>query len=382
MPKTMDNKKVLLLLLMSMSFLAIAHCTMDAKPVNGSTEVTVSTLVEHDDLQMAASENHSVSNASSTTEAADTGSRSARQLYASQFVFPSYSQSSQRRAYKGPPKWKKRPGSRSKPRRRPGPRQRRRPTYGPPGSHQSMGRYRRLPPFMRQQHNNYIDASDYDDSIEPMLSPSFDYGDKEFIEEMPASIVYATGGSQLPTTVVRKRPMYEEQASMPAAAVIHLPLRITKQPTTTTTVRPSVDAMEKLKQLVHEAMDEHFASHHQDLYADGFDKHVFSSKYKRPSDKEKRTTDSVAKNSQSTTQRNKAEDTDAEGSDERLSLAEISAYMGAKPAETVLSSGGHRYVLSDALQGYHQHKTDQQYLRYVTPLEALYDVPVGRWAYQ
>jgi hypothetical protein len=77
--------------------------------------------------------------------------------------------------------------------------------------------------------------------------------------------------------------------------------------------------------------------------------------------------------------------------------------MGAKPAETVLSAGGHRYVLSDALQQsyrqqvqqqrlQHQHQYDgdqdqhsllrQQYLRYVSPFEALYELPAARWSYK
>jgi hypothetical protein len=82
--------------------------------------------------------------------------------------------------------------------------------------------------------------------------------------------------------------------------------------------------------------------------------------------------------------------------------------MGAKPAETVLSAGGHKYVLSDALQQsyrlqqqqnqqhqqhqYHHQQQfsgdderdhQQQYLRYVSPFEAVYELPVvPRWMYK
>ncbi|XP_050544252.1 uncharacterized protein LOC126907187 [Daktulosphaira vitifoliae] len=381
----MDNKNVLVF----MTILMVVQCT-NTTLGNGAEDLTTDTvLVELKKKIEFTSVGDHIENKSEDNNVTEVVSqRSARQLY-SPFGYPSFVQ---RRAYKVPAKMKKRPvgGGRMKP-RRPGGRPRRRPFAG---NQQSMGRFRRLPPqFVRPQQNNYIDPNDYEDGFETAVAPSYDYGgDKDLVEEIPTSLLYATG-SRLPATVasstiLRKRPTYEEQASIPAAAVIHVPVRVNRPVATPAPTTPAVDSMEKLRQLVHQAMDEHFASRHQELYSDGFDKQVFSAKYKRPSlDKEKRTSagdiilGTQSSQVQTSTQKSHA-DVDADGSDDRLTLAEISAYMGAKPAETVLSSGGHRYVLSDALQGYHQHKTDQQYLRYVTPLEALLEVPVGRWAYQ
>lgn len=304
--------------------------------------------------------------------------------------------------------------------RRPGSRPRRRPSQaGPP-------RYRRLPPQpVRPQHVNYIDGGDYDDGYESMpsaaVASSFDYSEREFLDDPslaygnsvqygPHSVpgpmaVLSSGGARL-----RKRPVGFVTA---ADEVIHVPMRVarpaaltvapplpTPQPTTTTTSTAStVDPMEKLRQLVHEAMDEHFANRHQELYTDGFDKHVYSAKYKRqPSavDRDKfQRADAVKPSS---TPKKDAADVDADSSEGRLTLAEISAYMGAKPAETVLSAGGHRYVLSDALQQQqqvHDHQQQQvyvdetaggaeqhhQYLRYVSPFEAIYEMP-ARWTYK
>ncbi|KAE9537887.1 hypothetical protein AGLY_005859 [Aphis glycines] len=184
--------------------------------------------------------------------------------------------------------------------------------------------------------------------------------------------------------------------------------------------------MEKLRRLVHEAMDEHFANRHQELYGEGFGKQqqhqsnsqqVYSAKYKRQqaekhgqpqwsaADAVRPAAASAATLSPSAAVKPaKDADVDADGSDDRLTLAEISAYMGAKPAETVLSAGGHRYVLSDALQQSYRHQQQQhhhqqqqqqqqqydggedrhqpQYLRYVSPFEALYELPAARWTYK
>jgi len=290
---------------------------------------------------------------------------------------------------------------------------------------------------MRPQHVNYVDpagGADYDDGFEsaPLMPTSpFDYG--EFDHE-PANYAYgpppqavAAGGRS------RKRPIaaavgYADETR--PTAIVHVPVRVVRPalptPSTTTAVAAgdaTTDPMEKLRRLVHEAMDEHFANRHQELYGEGFGKQqqqhqsnsqqVYSAKYKRQQAEKHyqpqwSAADAVrpatvsATQSPSAVKTTKDADVDADGSDDRLTLAEISAYMGAKPAETVLSAGGHRYVLSDALQQsyrqqQHQHQQQQQqqqqydggedrhqsqYLRYVSPFEALYELPAARWTYK
>lgn len=366
---------------------------------------------------------------STTAAAAVAGVRSARQYYQPAAAF-GYQPYPQRRAYVGPKK-KRRPmrtksGRRPKPRRRPG-------AVGPQSA---MGRFRRLPPPMRPQHMNYVDpaAVDYEDGFESApQSMSFDYGEREFVDHEPAAAAYLYGSAMDPAGPMavmttsgrsRKRPVTAYVDEQPqSSAVVHLPVRVAMRPVpaqpttpTTTTTVVTADPMEKLRQLVHEAMDEHFANRHQELYTDGFDKqqpshqHVYSAKYKRHQDKDKhpqqRTADAVKSLTTTTTsstgtKRDVPSDADALGSDDRLTLAEISAYMGAKPAETVLSAGGHRYVLSDALQhSYRNHQQpqqqyqqqqygvggggedQQQYLRYVSPFEAIYELPAARWTYK
>jgi len=295
---------------------------------------------------------------------------------------------------------------------------------------------------MRPQHVNYIDpaggAADYDDGFEPaplLPMPSFDYG--EFDHESANRYAYgpqtvAAGGRS------RKRPVavgYADETR--PTAIVHVPVRVvrpaaspTPTPQSATAVAAgdaTTDPMEKLRRLVHEAMDEHFANRHQELYGEGFGKQqqhqsnsqqVYSAKYKRQqaekhnqpqwssADAVRPATGSAATQSPSAVKTAKDADVDADGSDDRLTLAEISAYMGAKPAETVLSAGGHRYVLSDALQlqsyrhqqqQHHQQQQQQQqqqqydgsedrhqsqYLRYVSPFEALYELPAARWTYK
>lgn len=374
--------------------------------------------------------------ATETTAAAAVakGDRSGRQMYqpfaAYQSVFP------QRRAYRGP---KKRP-PRTKSGRRPRP-HRRRPS-GPPSS----SRYRRLPGPVRAQHVNYIDPTAasvdyYDDdgsvfeAVGPQQSavmsslgaPYLDYVEQREFDRDPTA--YAVMPSPMTTGRSRKRPTIGGYADEPQ--VVHVPVLRVIRPTvmaaaattaaTTTSTAATVDPMEKLRQLVHEAMDAHFANRHQDLYtADGtFDnkqqrQHVYSAKYKRQQaavDKDKaapaaqvdavrsvaapsaKNKDQVLQYVSYATPPPPPADVDADGSDDRLTLAEISAYMGAKPAETVLSAGGHRYVLSDALQqSYRQQQQEQQlqygsdghhqYLRYVSPFEAMYELPAARWAYK
>jgi len=352
--------------------------------------------------------------------------RSGRQFYQTyqQPPFP------QRRAYKGPGRKKKRP-MRTKSVRRPRPR--RRPGAGP------MMRYKRLPPPRAQQqqvNNNYVDAVgggvDYDDESQQSVS-SLDYGEREFNRH--AAYLYGTTGpitaAAVPAVAVvhaspgraRKRhPYAADEPHQQTVAV--LPVVRATRPVIATPTVAAVDTMEKLKQMVHEAMDEHFATRHQELYADGFEKQrphhqnqVYSAKYKQQpdkqqqQDKQQRTTPSVEANRPSAlpltlaAAKNKdpsSSDADADGSDDRLTLAEISAYMGAKPVETVLSAGGHRYVLSDAIQqsyrqqqqqqqkryvggdeeDHHQQHGQRQYLRYVSPFEALYELPAARWTYK
>lgn len=393
--------------------------------------------------------------------------RDARQFYQ---PFVAYQPYPQRRAYKGPGmQLKKKPMMvmRTKPGRRARP-SRRRPVAG--GGHAAAaaavvpmqmagtGRYRRLPPPVRTQQVNYIDTaaasggSDYEDGYE---SAPVDYGDfdhEAYAFGQPGAMQHmgGSGGGVGPVIASsgrsRKRPI--AYAPEEPQAVVHVPVRVqarpvaalfptpvavaaTSVPTTTT-----ADPMEKLRQLVHEAMDEHFfANRHQGLYADGFGKQPvlqYSAKYKRQqqaaADRDKqdkvqdfgqssssRTTTAAAadavksdapvkKDVHGSTQhhpQHSSPDAEADGSDDRLTLAEISAYMGAKPAETVLSAGGHRYVLSDALQQsyrnqqqqhqqHQQYNVDdqrdhhqQQYLRYVSPFEAVYELPVvPRWMYK
>lgn len=366
-----------------------------------------------------------------TTAAGRTGRRyyqpgGAVQGYAYQSVYP------QRRAYKGPGQSKKRP-LRSKPvRRRPsGPRRR-------PAASPSMagGRYfRRLPPrALRGPPNNYIDSpppvvGDYEDdddgtSFEPSSVSPFDYGEYRDVDREPAYAPYIGPMAAMPAAVVVASPPFGRQRKRPLTvtdeppqAVVHVPVRVQ--------ARPVADPMEKLRQMVHEAMDEHFANKHRELYVDGFNVKpaVYSAKYKRQqqqeqaaaaaADKDKKQQRSAtameAQNDAAAAGKKSdaapASDADADGTDDRLTLAEISAYMGAKPAETVLSAGGHRYVLSDALQhaAYRQqqqqlhhrqpqqlHQQQQQYdaddasyLRYVSPpFETIYGLPAARWAYK
>lgn len=384
--------------------------------------------------------------------AAVDGHRAARQFYQQPAAAFAYQPYPQRRAYhKSPGQSKKRLNKyRTKPGGggRRGPRPRRRPSVsgplsmsGPPnmsGPPQSMAtgpRYRRLPgpaPVMRPQHVNYVDpaaGADYDDGFESAaLLPisSFDYG--EFDHEQanyaygPPPQTVAAGGRS------RKRPIAAAAAGYAdetrPTAIVHVPVRVVRPalPTPSTTAAAAAagdataDPMEKLRRLVHEAMDEHFANRHQELYGEGFGKQhqsnsqqVYSAKYKRQQAEKQAghqpqwsAADAVRPATVSATQSppavkaTKDADVDADGSDDRLTLAEISAYMGAKPAETVLSAGGHRYVLSDALQQSYrqqQHHPQQQYnggedrhqsqyLRYVSPFEALYELPAARWTYK
>ncbi|XP_026806313.1 uncharacterized protein LOC113549285 [Rhopalosiphum maidis] len=447
-----DNKVVLIFL----SFLAVARCT-DLEPLTSSDE--------ENRLEPTAgvgnSDPHPETGAAESTTAAAAvvdGHRSARQFYRPSAAF-AYQPYPQRRAYnKSPGQSKKRPSKfRTKPGGgRRGLRPRRRPSgppfmSGPPSMPSATGsRYRRLPApaqVLRPQHVNYIDTAgggaDYDDGFEsaPLPMSSFDYGDMREFDNESGNYVYgpplqaaAAGGRS------RKRPVaavgYADETR--PTAIVHVPVRVVRPvvptPPTAVDVGTTADPMEKLKQLVHEAMDEHFASRHQELYGDGFGKQqqqqqnmhqmqqVYSAKYKRqPSaaaDREKsvhhnhqqqRSADAVGPASASVTptqppsdKTTKDVDVDADGSDDRLTLAEISAYMGAKPAETVLSAGGHRYVLSDALQQSYRHQQQQhrqlehhhqqqqyggedhqpQYLRYVSPFEALYELPAARWTYK
>lgn len=375
---------------------------------------------------------------SSTTSAA-VSERSGRQYYQPQAMY-AYQQYPHRRAYKNPQS-KKRP-MRTKSGRRPG-----RPASRPrkPSSPVSMqmSRYRRLPSPVRQQQVNYIDSAgvDYGDGFESGTNAvSFDYDDPATVG---TAYMYGHGGhvaqaqAQVaqPVAVVassgrsRKRPVsaavtmagYADESHQ---TVVHVPVRVTRPAAIPTVAVTVADPMDKLRQMVHEAMDEHFANRHQELYTDGFDKQhqVYSAKYKRQqtaADKDKlqqRTADAVKSSavmvplapSQSAETAKTSADTDADGSDDRLTLAQISAYMGAKPAETVLSTGGHRYVLSDALQqsyrqqqqnqqqqfqqqqvqrhygggGDDRHNNQQSYLRYVSPFEAVYDLPVAQWTYK
>lgn len=325
-----------------------------------------------------------------------------------------YQQFPQRRAYnKGPNYSMKKRLKKIKSGRRPRPRRR------PMGPQMTKNRYRRLPTQpMRAHHVNYIDSAggmDYEDGFESApQSVSLDYGEHEFIHEpaMTYSSYGPTGpmGAAVPVAVIgpqssrtRKRPT--------ATGYVDVPLRVAfSRPTTpvVATTVTTVDPMDKLRQLVHEAMDAHFANKHQELYSGGFDKQhhqlVYSSKYKRPKDKsdkqQQQTLEAVRTTVAPVIKKDipsEDVDTDANGSDDRLTLAEISAYMGAKPAETVLSAGGHRYVLSDALQqSYRQQQQQQQqqqalqygdennqqrYLRYVAPFETLYEMPGTQWTY-
>lgn len=293
--------------------------------------------------------------------------------------------------------------------------------------------------MLRPQHVNFIDTAgggiDYDDGFEsaPLPMASFDYGDlREYDHEQvatAAAAAYTFGPPALQAAATtgsgrsRKRPIaagYVDEGTRPATFV-HVPMRVVRGPVVPTLPPSSpapttADPMDKLRQLVHEAMDEHFANRHQELYSDGFDKHqqqqvVYSAKYsnkRQPTfDREKQQQQQTADAVKSATKpptKEVAQDVDADGSDDRLTLAEISAYMGAKPAETVLSAGGHRYVLSDALQQSYRHQLQlqnqqlqhhqqyngggggedhkPQYLRYVSPFEAIYELPAARWTYK
>lgn len=329
--------------------------------------------------------------------AATTVGRSGRQFYQPYAAYP------QRRVYKGPPgRTKKRP-TRTKFGRRPGPRRR-------PPAVPMTGRYKRLPP--PRHVSNYVDTPgggvDYADNE----SPSFDYDEFEHREPAGAYAAYGpTGTMAVPATafahVPRKRRPYivDERAVVPLVRVVPASRPDVAQPPAAAAAVVVDHPMDKLRQMVHEAMDEHFANRHQELYADGFDKQqrrrphanqVYSAKYKRLPDKQQQratSEDDVTEQPSTvgtTTTAKSARDPDADGSDDRLTLAEISAYMGAKPAETVLSAGGHRYVLSDALQQslrhqqqqYYADQRQQHYLRYVSPFEALYELPAARWAYR
>uniref|UniRef100_A0A2S2PD08 Uncharacterized protein n=1 Tax=Schizaphis graminum TaxID=13262 RepID=A0A2S2PD08_SCHGA len=449
-----DNKVMLIFLL----FLAVARCT-DLQPLTSSDE--------ENRLEPTADVGNSdphpeTSTAESTTAVAAVvdGHRAARQFYQPSAAF-AYQPYPQRRAYnKSPGPSKKRPSKfRTKPGGgRRGLRPRRRPSgppfmSGPPSMSSASGsRYRRLPvpaPVLRPQHVNYIEAAgggaDYDDGFEsaPLPMSSLDYGDMREFDHESANYVYGPSLQAAAGGRARKRPVaavgYADETR--PTAIVHVPVRVVRPvvPTPPTVVggEATADPMEKLKQLVHEAMDEHFANRHQELYADGFGKQqqqqqqqqqnmhqmqqVYSAKYKRqPSavaDREKsvyhnnhqqqRSADAVRPASASvvtptqspSVKTTKDVDVDTDGSDDRLTLAEISAYMGAKPAETVLSAGGHRYVLSDALQQSYRHQQQQhqqlehhqqqyggedhqpQYLRYVSPFEALYELPAARWTY-
>ncbi|XP_022166680.1 uncharacterized protein LOC111031156 [Myzus persicae] len=448
-----DNKMMLIFL----SFLAVARCT-DLQSLASSDEENRIDPIDGPTAGVGGGDLHPETSAveSTTAAAAVDGHRSGRQFYQQSAAF-AYQPYPQRRAYnKNPGQPMKRPKFRTKPGGgRRGLRPRRRPSMsgGPPTMSSMAGsRYRRLPspaPMLRPQHNNYIDTAggaDYDDGFEsaPLPVSSFDYGDMREFDHESAAYAYgpplqAVGGGRS-----RKRPVIVAAAPTAGyadetrpAAIMHVPVRVIRPtaPTPSNTaneVDAVADPMDKLRQLVHEAMDEHFANRHQELYGDGFGKQqhqpnmqqmqqVYSAKYKRqppaPADKEKalhhghqqqRTADAVrsatasVQPSQSpSVKTTKDVDVDADGSDDRLTLAEISAYMGAKPAETVLSAGGHRYVLSDALQQSYRHQQQQrpqldhhhqqyggedhhqpQYLRYVSPFEALYELPAARWTYK
>ncbi|XP_050058875.1 box A-binding factor-like [Aphis gossypii] len=447
-----DNKMVLIFL----SFLAVARCT-DLQPLASSDEENrlepTAGVVDGGDPQHP----ETIVAESTTTAAAVDGHRSGRQFYQQPFAYQPYPQ---RRAYHKSPghskkrlnKYRTKPGGGGgrrglRPRRRPsmsgpplsmsGP-----PTMsGPPPQSMATGsRYRRLPglaPVMRPQHVNYIDAAggaDYDDGFEPaplLPVPSFDYG--EFDHESANNFAYgpqtvAAGGGRS-----RKRPVAAAASAVGYAdetrptAIVHVPVRVVRPvalptPSTTAAAEVTTDPMEKLRRLVHEAMDEHFANRHQELYGEGFGKQqqhqsnsqqVYSAKYKRQqAEKHNQPQWSAAdavrpaaatQSPSAAVKTAKDADVDADGSDDRLTLAEISAYMGAKPAETVLSAGGHRYVLSDALQQSYRHQQQQhhqqqqqqqqqydggedrhqsQYLRYVSPFEALYELPAARWTYK
>lgn len=255
---------------------------------------------------------------------------------------------------------------------------------------------------------------------------SFDYGEyHREVDREPAYAPYVGPMSPMPAAAAvvvasppfarqRKRPLAVAAVTDEQEAVVHVPVRVQ--------ARPAADPMEKLRQMVHEAMDEHFANKHRELYVDGFNGKpaVYSAKYKRQQQQEQVTDKKQQRSTTAMEEQNDAAagkksdaaptlDADADGTDDRLTLAEISAYMGAKPAETVLSAGGHRYVLSDALQhAYRQqqqlhhrqpqqlHQQQQQYdsddhrggdgtsyLRYVSPpYETIYGLPAARWAYK
>lgn len=394
-------------------------------------------------LQSTAGDGH-LENHDPAATAAPQSSRDARQFYQ---PFVAYQPYPQRRAFKGPVVQLKKKPMRTKQGRRPRP-PRRRPAVGPTAQAvpmQAMGRYRRLPPPMRAQQVNYIDSAgaDYDDGFESAPMTSVDYG--EFDHEayvfgqagqMQQISGGGGGGGQMIASSGRSRKRPVAYAPEEPQAVVHVPVRVQARPlaalypTPASAPATTTDPMEKLRQLVHEAMDEHFANRHQGLYADRFDKQPhhpvqYSAKYKRQQDKDKdkefRQSQSLHQSSSRTTtdatkpetpvkkevqgsyaslQHHSSGDAEADGSDDRLTLAEISAYMGAKPAETVLSAGGHRYVLSDALQqsyrqqqqqqqpqqqysGEDQRDHQQQYLRYVSPFEAVYELPVvPRWMYK
>lgn len=406
----------------------------------------------------------------STTAAAAAvdGHRSGRQYYQQSAAF-AYQPYPQRRAYNKSPG---QPMKRSKFRTKPGGgkrglRPRRRPSMsgGPPTMNSATGsRYRRLPspaPMLRPQHVNYIDTAggaDYDDGFEsaPLPVSSFDYGDMREFDHESAAYAYgpplqavAGGRSRKRPVIVAAAPTVGYADETRPAAIVHVPMRVIRptaptRPTATNERDAVADPMDKLRQLVHEAMDEHFANRHQELYGDGFGKQqqqqqqqqhqqqqqnhpnvqqVYSAKYKRQpptsADREKglhydhqqqqtadamKTTAIMQPSQSPSVKAMKDADVDVDGSDDRLTLAEISAYMGAKPAETVLSAGGHRYVLSDALQQSYRLQQQQeqqqrqqldhhhqqyggedhhqpQYLRYMSPFEALYELPAARWTY-
>ncbi|VVC36396.1 Hypothetical protein CINCED_3A004764 [Cinara cedri] len=452
------------------SMLAIAHCTELQSIRSGDRENNSIEPSGQLTATAAASENTAAVGLPVETT---TAGRSARQFYpAAAFGYMQTSPYANRRAYKVAAGQlnNKRP-LRKKSGRRPRPKRR-------PAAGMSQARYRRLPmQQMRPQHVNYVDpaaaAVDYYDDggagLESVPQPvPFDFGpEREFNRETAAAYaVYGTNsmGPISPLAVAvqsmsgrsRKRPAasvtgYGHDGDVPLQAIVHVPVRVARpavQPTPTAAafvattaenVIPTADLHQmedKLRRLVHEAMDEHFAARHQELYSDGFDKlqhPVYSAKYKKrggglTADNEngngphRTTTDATVKSAAKNkdTSHQSSSDADADGSDDRLTLAEISAYMGAKPAETVLSAGGHRYVLSDALQHsyrlqhqqhqqlqqrmyddgddrddhlHHQqqqrtygdgdgHHHEPQYLRYVSPLEALYELPSARWAYR
>lgn len=397
-------------------------------------------------------------------EETTTAGRSKRQYYpATAYRYIQTSPYVNRRAYKvtgGQPNNNNKRPLKTKSRRRPRPKRR-------PVAVTSQARYRRLPvQQMRPQHVNYADpaavAVDYYDDggagVESAPQPvPFDFGPEHEFDREPTAeyTMYGPNGQAvrplavMPSTFgrYRKRPIvpitgYGHDVNVPLQAV---PVRVTRPTaptptasalvgltaTTAQNVVPINEMKDKLRRLVLEAMDEHFAARHQELYTDGFDKlqhQVYSSKYKTrvggqlaDNGNTVGTTAVDAKNKGASHQA--SSDADADGSDDRLTLAEISAYMGAKPAETVLSAGGQRYVLSDALQHsyrlqqqqhqkqqlqqrmygvgggdddhlHHQqqqermygddegHRQEPQYLQYVSPFEALYELPAARWTYR